>query len=406
MEPPIGGEDSRVGESREVPWPVLDVDAESGPRQDVAREPGAGAFVVYWAGGRPVGEAVIAPGESITADDLRRRARELASAAAAAPPLAFEGKVSLVIPTRDRAGDLRRCLASLAQQRRIPDEVIVVDNASATRETRDVAAAFPFVTYVREDRAGLDFARNAGVRAASGDAIAFCDDDVVLDPDWARNLCAPFADPAIAATTGLVLPYELRTQAQRLFQFHWGFGRGYAPIDFTGTDAARRPWRVGAGASMAFRRTVFETLGDFDVRLDAGAAGCSGDSEMWYRILASGGTCRYVPDAVSFHKHRETMEGLRRQLRAYMRGHVMALLVQFQRTRRPDSLKQAFVHLPLYYLRRSLRRLVRGGGDADTMLGEEIAGYFGGFAYFLRHPAERRQEQGDAPAAGQLAGPR
>ena len=58
-------------------------------------------------------------------------------------------------------------------------------------------------------------------------------------------------------------------------------------------------WKVGAGANMAFRRNVFDLVGLFDERLGAGAAGCSEDSEIWYRILANQLQIRYEPRAVS-----------------------------------------------------------------------------------------------------------
>ena len=84
---------------------------------------------------------------------------------------------------------------------------------------------------------------------------------------------------------------------------------------------------------MAFRREAFERVGLFDERLGAGAAGCSEDSELWYRLLAEGHQCRYAPTAVVFHYHRTHWEELRHQTYSYMRGHVAALFFQFDRYR-------------------------------------------------------------------------
>jgi GT2 family glycosyltransferase len=70
-------------------------------------------------------------------------------------------------------------------------------------------------------------------------------------------------------------------------------------------------WDVGAGANMAFRKTVFEKVGYFDERLDVGASGCSGDSEYWYRIMAEGFTCRYFPHIYVYHQHRESWDDLK-----------------------------------------------------------------------------------------------
>jgi GT2 family glycosyltransferase len=307
------------------------------------------------------------------------------------PEAAGDARLSLtvVIPTRDREDDLARCLASLAAQSRAPDQVIVVDNASRGDGTRRAALAAG-ATYLSESRRGLDFARNAGVRAAVGDVVAFCDDDVALHRDWCRQMLAALADASVDAVTGLVLPLELETPAQRIFELDWSFGRGFERIDYTPAffERTRRKgcpaWIVGAGASMAFRREVFMRVGLFDERLDAGAAGCSGDSELWYRILATGGTCRYEPRIVCFHRHRRDMDALRGQIRAYMRGHVVALLVQHQRYRHRGNLRRALLIMPHGYLRRLLRRFRRGRSEGDLLF-DEIAGFLSGFLYFARH---------------------
>jgi GT2 family glycosyltransferase len=268
-----------------------------------------------------------------------------------------------------------------------PGEIIVVDNASRSAEVAAVAELAGAIL-VREERPGLDYARNAGVTAAKGDMIAFCDDDVVLHRDWCREILTAFDDPVVDVLTGLVLPLELETEAQRTFEFEWGFGRGFERIDFgpaffNRTVSSGCPaWLVGAGASMAFRRSVFNKVGLFDERLDAGCAGCSGDSELWYRILAHGGTCRYEPRIVSFHRHRRSTEELRHQLRAYIRGHVMALLIQHQRFGHRGNLLRALVKIPFWYIRRVQKKFLRGG---DPYLWTELKGYTGGFLYFARH---------------------
>jgi GT2 family glycosyltransferase len=135
-------------------------------------------------------------------------------------------------------------------------------------------------------------------------------------------------------------------------------------------------WRIGAGANMAFRREVFERLGGFDERLGAGAAGCSEDSEMWYRVLAAGHSCRYEPAAVVRHQHRADLDGVRRQSRAYLDGHVAALLVQYARHRDPGNLRRLLVALPRYYAGRALRSARR----ADPTLLAELRGLARGVA--------------------------
>src|SRR5690348_9913012 len=99
-------------------------------------------------------------------------------------------------------------------QRNYPNlEILVVDNAPSSDATRDlVSARYPRVNYVVEPRPGLDWARNRAISAASGEILAYTDDDVVVDPGWVRALARAFAeDPEAMAVTGLVVPFELET---------------------------------------------------------------------------------------------------------------------------------------------------------------------------------------------------
>jgi GT2 family glycosyltransferase len=251
------------------------------------------------------------------------------------------------------------------------------------------------VDYVREDRPGLDIARNCGVRAATGDIVAFTDDDVRLHPRWLERLTAAFDADVVMAVTGLVLPAELETAAQLHFETHWGFGRGYRPIDF-GADFFRTDrthgcpaWKIGAGANMAFRRESFRRAGLFDERLDVGAAGCSGDSEYWHRVLFHGGICRYEPAAVAFHYHRREFAGLSQQIFAYMRGHAAALLVQYERSGNLGNLRRALATLPAWYAQRWLRRALRGRAENDLLLAEETRGFISGLLFYTRAPRPR-----------------
>jgi GT2 family glycosyltransferase len=289
---------------------------------------------------------------------------------------------------------LRDCLESLAAQASPPGEVVVVDN-SADGNARAVCDGREHVSYVHEPRPGLSIARNAGVAAARGEFVAFTDDDVELHDRWTREIVQAFGDLAVDAVTGLVLPACLDTAAQRAFQLHLGgFTSRYTPLvfDVAFLDETRhmgpQVWRIGAGANMAFRRSTLIRVGGFDERLGAGAAGCSEDSEYWYRILAAGGTCLYEPRAVVFHHHRADWPGLRRQYRAYMKGHVAALVAQSDRHGNRGDLRRIFRQLPAYFVRTAASSVQTLAGWRLRLLAEEIAGWVLGLQYLLR-PAWR-----------------
>ena len=137
---------------------------------------------------------------------------------------------------------------------------------------------------------------------------------------------------------------------------------------------------------------MFEQLGFFDERLDVGQAGCSGDSEFWYRLLANGYSCRYEPSAVAFHFHRRTMSALSQQIFHYMRGHAAALLVQYERTGIAANRTQALYRMPRWYGSRLWRRLRGQRSPQDRLLKAEILGYLSGLWFYYRH-----RRSGDAP---------
>ncbi|HEY0872102.1 MAG TPA: glycosyltransferase [Vicinamibacterales bacterium] len=183
---------------------------------------------------------------------------------------------------------------------------------------------YPSVRYVVEPRPGLNRARNRAVSESSADVIAFTDDDVSVDAAWTRAIGRVFAsDSLVDAVTGLVIPDEIDTASQRLFEDYGGFSRGFERRYFrvdtvTGERAAERhagAGRFGTGANMAFRRSLFDRIGGFDPALDVGTpTNGGGDLEMFFRVLKEGGTLVYEPGAIVRHRHRRTYEALRSQL--------------------------------------------------------------------------------------------
>ena len=100
----------------------------------------------------------------------------------------------------------------MTTQTRKPDEVIAVDNGSSDH-TRDIVIGFQEklnIRYVHEAVKGIPNARNAGISAASGDIIAFIDDDCVADEGWLKNLEIPFIrDPNVGVVGGEITYLKL-----------------------------------------------------------------------------------------------------------------------------------------------------------------------------------------------------
>ncbi len=117
-------------------------------------------------------------------------------------------KVSIVIPVYNEAEHLDACLSAIARQTIKPFEVIVIDNNS-TDATLAVAAAFDFVSVLKESRQGVLHARTRGFDAATGDIIARIDADSLLPSDWVAAVKAVFEDPDIDAVSGVALYYNV-----------------------------------------------------------------------------------------------------------------------------------------------------------------------------------------------------
>jgi GT2 family glycosyltransferase len=399
------------------PVKVLDIDVGSGPR---ALEGLAGYAAVYGLArrnGTPVGvvelplrdgrcsaetlaREIAALGPAISSAD-ERPALPASWRPASSPPAkapASLPSLTVAICTRDHPHDLARCLDSLGRAEAPDFEVLVVDNAPLSDATeRLVRDRYPAARYAREPRPGLDWARNRAIAEARGEVIAFTDDDVVVDPAWPRALAAAFAeDPSVMAVTGPVIPHELATDAQILFERYRGFARG-----FTRKRARANPARgpiaasfglagdFGTGANMAFRRSLFARVGPFDPALDVGTVtNGGGDLEMFFRVLKAGHALVYEPRALVRHRHRPTMPELRRQITD--QGIGFSAYLDRSRRAYPDE-RWAFARVRLWWFAKTLYRLLRPRAvpraDLRRLSVAELAGLWIGLSRYPRAAA-------------------
>jgi glycosyltransferase involved in cell wall biosynthesis len=236
-------------------------------------------------------------------------------------PNAALPSLSVAICTRARVATLDRCLRSvLPLQHQHGFEILVVDNAPPDDATAKLVKTFRDVRYCLEPRPGLDFARNLAWMEASGELIAYLDDDVVADTGWFGGLREAWGEnPDAVAFTGLVMPLKLDTPARVLFERGNGFRRGFDKKRFGSVLAGNPlypcgPGIFGTGCNMAFRRDVLRALGGFDEALDTGAPlPGGGDLDIFYRIIRAGHVLVYEPSYMVFHEHRASLSALRRQ---------------------------------------------------------------------------------------------
>lgn len=366
-------------------------------------------WVVAMARGVPIGRVLIDnAGHAVSVEHLRSElVRQLGEwpghAPEEAPGVTHGLGLSIVVCTRDRPEDLATCLRNLSGLdkggHRV--EIVVVDNHPASGLTAAVVAGFPAVRYETETRPGVACARNRGVLAARGEIVAFIDDDVVVPPGWPARLLAPFADPRVACVTGLVLPLELETESQELYEEYGGLGRGYDPRVFDSQffHRSRRhvvhTWELGGTANAAIRKSVLPETGLFDETLGPGLpTGVGEDIYMFYRLLELGHVCRYEPAAYVWHRHRRDRDALRRQLYQYSKGQTSYQLRTLVSNGDRRVLWQLFVNLPLWHLAKILR-ILRGKKPYPLRLvAWEILGNLVGPVAFVRTVRMHRRLNG------------
>jgi len=307
---------------------------------------------------------------------------------------------TVAVCTRDRPDDLRRCLGAIAKMHDDGQEVLVVDNCPSSDATCHIVESYPRVRYVRENRPGLDCARNRALREAKHEIVAFIDDDAAPDCGWLRALLCNFDDPLVRCVTGLTMPLELETEAQEGHERRYKFGRGFKRRVFERTSwEPMASGHVGAGVNMALRQCVLEELGPFDEALDAGTVTCSGgDNEMFARILSAGYRIVYEPYALSWHRHRRSWKELRKLAYGSGAGVYAAWTRSLLIEREITVFKPAFswfVHKQLPDLLRALlRRPIFNTSLKLTLL--ELLGCMAGPMLYLSARRKLRQRKHSA----------
>jgi len=228
---------------------------------------------------------------------------------------------SVIIPTRNRPGPLRECLAALSRQEFPRDqfEVIVVDDGSEP-PLKEV----PGIKLLRQLRAGPAAARNTGAAHARGRWLAFTDDDCQPAADWLTVLAGRLTERPEHLFGGAVVniltgnPYAAASQQLINYLFSYYNADPGQPRFFTSNN-------------MAVAAAVFRAVGGFDTGLPRAAAE---DRELCDRWLHQCRPMAFVPDAIVRHAHTLTFRRFWCQHFNYGRG---AHYFHFTRARRNGS---------------------------------------------------------------------
>ena len=219
-------------------------------------------------------------------------------------------RVSVVVCSRNGAATIGKCLTGVAALDYPDFEAIVVDDGS-TDATARIVDEFPGVRLIRSAHRGLSAARNRGLDAATGQLVAYLDDDARPDPQWLRYLAASFARSAHAGIGGPNIAPPVRGLVAQAIAKAPG---GPVHILLTDTLAEHIP-----GCNMAFRRDALVAIGGFDERFRV----AGDDVDVCWRLQERGETLGFSPAAVVEHRARTTLLGYWRQQRGYGRAEAL-----------------------------------------------------------------------------------
>ena len=275
------------------------------------------------AGQRALAELRAGPVRSAAAAVLARRLTD-AGLAHPVPPVGAAGRsldVTILIPVRDRASMLDRCLAAVAG--RYP--AVVVDDGSADEQAVAKIAALHGASVLRRDRCGGPAAaRNTGLAAIETELVAFLDSDCVPPAGWIEALVPHLADPLVAAVAPRICTLAPRSTAARYEQVRGGLDLGdQAARVLPGGRVAYVPT-----AALLVRRAALDEvpigpglLGTGTAGVETPASACGGavfdpalrygeDVDLIWRLHAAGWRIRYEPVVRVPHESPATWLGL------------------------------------------------------------------------------------------------
>ncbi len=244
----------------------------------------------------------IVPGSPAAAralDALHRKAL-LAREPRPGPVTAQLPSVSVVIPVKDRAEELRRCLESVQRLRYPKDrlEVLVVDDGSGD-ETAAVARSLGASVLPSGGQGrGPAAARNRGAAAARGEILAFLDSDCVASEQWLAELAEAFEDPELVALGGRVEGMHTSSALDRYEAEMSSLSLGTQGRSAqSGSDTFYLP-----SCNLLVRRSAFTEVGGFREELQVAE-----DVDLSWRLRDRGGTIAYTPRGEVLHEHRNRL---------------------------------------------------------------------------------------------------
>ena len=220
---------------------------------------------------------------------------------------------TVIVCTRNGGARIGSCLRAIGKLEGVDFETIVVDDGSTDNTAAIVTADFPEVRLISIPPSGLSAARNTGAAQATGEILAFTDDDCEPDAEWLVRLERAFQHPEIAAAGGPNLPPPARNPHEAVIRAAPG-APSHVLLD--DTHAEHLP-----GCNIAVRREIMESVGGFDpIFRTAGD-----DVDFCWRLSDAGHRLGFVPGAFVWHWRRPSIRTFLRQQIGYGKAEKLLL---------------------------------------------------------------------------------
>ncbi len=228
-------------------------------------------------------------------------------------------RVSVIATVLNEVASIEALLQSLAEQTRLPDEIVIVDGGSTDgtlERLQAFAARSPLPMQVlSRPGANISAGRNAAIAAARGEIIASTDAGVRLGRTWLERLIAPFEGPnAPDVVSGFFVP-EPRTLFERVL----------GAITLPALGEVRAEAFYPSSRSVAFRRAAWEAVGGYPEWLDY----CE-DLVFDFALRDAGFTFAFAPGAIAHFRPRPTLKAFIKQYYRYARGDGKADLWRYR----------------------------------------------------------------------------
>ena len=222
-------------------------------------------------------------------------------------------RVSVVVCSYNGARTIRDCLEGLQRMEYPNYEVIVVDDGSTDR-TAAIAGEY-HCEVIRTENRGLSNARNTGWRTATGEIVAYIDDDAYPDPHWLHYLAAVFLNTTNMTQAAVGGPNIAPPYDGPIAECVAHSPGGPTHVLLSDREAEHIP-----GCNMAFRKSSLEAIGGFDPQFRV----AGDDVDVCWRLQQRGWTLGFSPAAVVWHHCRNSVRAYLRQQKGY--GKAEALL--------------------------------------------------------------------------------